>query len=80
MNCASKEEEIYTPIPYNLEIPQLFADKLIAPIIPTNNPLTEEGVALGNKLFFDTILSADETKSCASCHNPKSAFSDNSTI
>ena len=55
MNCASKEEEIYTPIPYNLEIPQLFADKLISPIIPTNNPLTEEGVALGKKLFFDTI-------------------------
>tara|TARA_R110002072_G_scaffold198637_2_gene356241 strand:+ start:396 stop:1412 length:1017 start_codon:yes stop_codon:yes gene_type:complete len=76
MSCASKEEEIYTPIPYNLEIPQLFADKLIAPIIPTNNPLTEEGVALGKKLFFDKILSADETKSCASCHNPKNAFTD----
>ena len=77
MSCASKEEEIYTPIPYTLEIPQLFADKLISPIIPTNNPLTEEGVALGKKLFFDTILSADETKSCASCHNPKNAFTDN---
>lgn len=77
MNCTSKEEEIYTPIPYTLEIPQLFADKLISPIIPTNNPLTEEGVALGKKLFFDTILSADETKSCASCHNPKNAFTDN---
>ena len=76
MSCASKEEEIYTPIPYKLKIPQLFADKLIAPIIPTNNPLTEEGVALGKKLFFDTILSADETKSCASCHNPKNAFTD----
>lgn len=76
MSCASKEEEMYTPIPYNLEIPQLFADKLIAPIIPTNNPLTEEGVALGKKLFFDTILSADGTKSCASCHNPKNAFTD----
>ncbi|MFT7443108.1 MAG: cytochrome c peroxidase, partial [Maribacter sp.] len=32
-NCSSKEEEIYTPIPYNLEIPTLFAEKLIAPII-----------------------------------------------
>jgi cytochrome c peroxidase len=77
MSCASKEEEMYTPIPYDLEIPQLFADKLIAPVIPANNPLTEEGVALGKKLFFDTILSADETKSCASCHNPKNAFTDN---
>ena len=77
MSCTSKEEEIYTPIPYNLEIPTLFADKLIAPIIPANNPLTEEGVALGKKLFFDKILSGDETQSCASCHNPENSFTDN---
>ena len=77
MNCASKEEEIYTPIPYNLEIPILFADKLIAPIIPVNNPLTEEGVALGKKLFFDKILSGDNSQSCATCHNPQKSFTDN---
>jgi len=77
MSCSSTEEEIYTPIPYNLEIPTLFSDKLIAPIIPTNNPLTQEGVALGKKLFFDKILSGDETQSCASCHNPQKAFTDN---
>lgn len=77
MNCTSKEEEIYTPIPYNLEIPQLFAEKLIAPIIPTNNPLTQEGVALGKKLFFDKILSGNRTQSCATCHDPKKAFTDN---
>lgn len=76
MNCTSKEEEIYTPVPYNLEIPPLFADKLIAPIIPTDNPLTEEGVALGKQLFFDKILSGDGTQSCASCHRPQNAFSD----
>lgn len=77
MNCTSKEEEIYTPIPYSLEIPTLFADKLIAPVIPANNPLTVEGVALGKKLFFDKKLSGDETQSCASCHNPQKAFTDN---
>ena len=76
INCASKDEEIYTPVPYNLEIPVLFAEKLIAPIIPANNPLTEEGVALGKKLFFDSILSGDGTQSCASCHKPKIAFTD----
>ena len=77
MNCSSKEEETYVPIPYNLKIPQLFADKLIAPIIPTNNPLTKEGVALGKKLFFDKILSGNSTQSCATCHDPKIAFTDN---
>ncbi|WP_367889204.1 cytochrome-c peroxidase [Polaribacter filamentus] len=76
MKCASKEEEIYTPIPYNLEVPALFANKLIAPVIPSNNPLTQEGVALGKKLFFDKKLSGDETQSCASCHNPKKSFTD----
>ena len=75
--CSSvTQEETYTPVPYSLDIPPLFADKLIAPIIPTNNPLTQEGVALGKKLFFDTILSGDETQSCASCHNPQNAFTD----
>ena len=74
--CSSKEEEIYTPIPYNLEIPALFADKLIAPIIPTDNLLTEEGVLLGKKLFFDKKLSGDNTQACSSCHNPKKAFTD----
>ena len=75
-NCTSKEE-VYTPIPYNLEIPTLFANKLIAPIIPTNNPLTVEGVALGKKLFFDKILSGDNSQACANCHNPQKVFTNN---
>ena len=77
INCTSKEVEVYTPVPYNLEIPSLFQQKLIAPIIPTNNPLTEEGVALGKKLFFDKILSGNGTQSCSTCHDPKKAFTDN---
>lgn len=76
MSCTSKEEEVYKPVPYNLEIPSLFAEKLIAPVIPANNPLTEEGIALGKKLFFDKLLSGDNSQSCATCHNPKNAFTD----
>ncbi|PQJ81019.1 cytochrome-c peroxidase [Polaribacter porphyrae] len=77
MNCTSKEEENYTPVVYELKIPQLFKEKLINQIVPANNPLTQEGVALGKKLFFDKILSGDGTQSCASCHNPQKAFTDN---
>lgn len=33
--------------------------------------------ALGEKLFFDEILSVDNTISCASCHKPEFAFADN---
>ena len=78
LNCSSKgeEESVYTPVQTSLKIPELFQQKLIAPVIPTNNPLTEEGIALGKKLFFDPILSKDNTQSCASCHNPKRAFTD----
>ena len=76
MNCSSKEEDLYKPVAYNLEIPLLFSQKLIAPIIPANNPLTQEGVALGKKLFFEKLLSGDNSQSCASCHNPQNAFSD----
>jgi len=38
------------------------------------NPLTEEGVALGRKLFYDPILSKDNTISCSSCHLSYTAF------
>jgi cytochrome c peroxidase len=40
----------------------------------TKNPLTTEGVALGKKLFYDPILSADNTISCGSCHQQQAAF------
>jgi cytochrome c peroxidase len=31
---------------------------------------------MGRYLFFDTRLSLNNTKSCASCHDPQFAFSD----
>jgi len=40
------------------------------------NPLTRAKIVLGRKLFFDKRLSRDETLACASCHDPKLAFSD----
>ena len=45
------------------------------PDLPRDNPLTVEGVELGSKLFFDRRLSADNSESCATCHNPHLAFS-----
>lgn len=66
----------YTPTPLLLEIPQIFSDNIIDPIIPFNNPQTVEGVALGRKLFFDPILSADNSQACADCHSPENAFTD----
>jgi cytochrome c peroxidase len=38
--------------------------------VPKDNPLTEEKIRLGRRLFFDPILSVDARISCASCHDP----------
>ncbi len=40
------------------------------------NPLTKNGIALGKKLFYDPILSADNSISCGSCHAQMHAFAD----
>ena len=45
-------------------------------IYPADNPTTSAGLAVGKRLFFDPILSADSTVSCASCHAPERAFTD----
>lgn len=38
------------------------------------NQLSEEKVSLGRALFYDPILSRDNSISCASCHSPYNAF------
>ena len=63
--------------PYELDIPSQFSQLLPAPNIPSNNPLTEAGVSLGRKLFYDPILSGNNTQSCAGCHNQGNGFTDN---
>jgi cytochrome c peroxidase len=42
----------------------------------TEHTIPENDVALGKALFFDPILSADRTVSCASCHKPEHGFAD----
>ena len=45
--------------------------------IPADNPPTVETIALGRRLYYDPQLSRDGSISCASCHAPQFAFSDN---
>lgn len=65
--------EVWHPTPYELTIPQGFPDMNI----PADNPMTVEGVDLGKRLFYDPILSADNTQACANCHAPEFSFTDN---
>jgi cytochrome c peroxidase len=60
------------PTPYVLELPQGFPQ----PVIPPDNPLTVEGVELGRHLFYEKMLSDDNTMSCATCHQQQFNFSD----
>jgi len=42
--------------------------------IPADNPQTDAKIRLGAQLYFDTRLSADNTISCATCHDPKTGW------
>ena len=56
-----------------LETPEGFPDMEF----PEDNEYTEARWNLGKKLFYDPVMSSDYSVSCASCHEPKLAFSDN---
>jgi len=72
------KEDVYEPF--------IFDNPEIEIAIPINfpelnnsfyiNKPTKYGVELGEKLFFDKKLSANNTISCASCHIQENAFSD----
>lgn len=59
-----------TATPYTLATPAHFPD----PVIPTNNPLTVEGIKMGRMFYYDTILSTNNMR-CATCHVQANAFS-----
>jgi cytochrome c peroxidase len=48
--------------------------------VPETNALSHAKVALGRAFFFDKRLSLDGTLACASCHDPRLAFSDGRSV
>lgn len=49
-------------------------------LVPPENPVTADKVALGRQLFFDKRLSRDGSVSCATCHDPEHGFSDGKKV
>lgn len=45
-------------------------------LIPSDNAITAERVALGRKLYFEPKLSKDGSVACATCHDVSRGFSD----
>lgn len=72
--CRPTHDDSYQPTPYELPQPLFFPS---TNNIPDDNPMTEEGVALGEMLFFGTNLSpltSHLSSCCASCHHKEHSF------
>jgi len=73
--CKPTPQPSYQPTAYDFPQPHFFPTLTN---IPADNPMTEEGVALGRKLFYDPRLSGrdgnDGIRSCSSCHHQEHNF------
>jgi len=74
IDACNKTERSSTTLPnaITLEVPSNFPQP---EDVFKDNPLTNEGFALGRKLFYDGKLAKDGIASCASCHQQFAAFS-----
>lgn len=82
LHACTKEEkkveppEVYNPTAKTITVPAYVVNYLGEMPHPSDNPLTEEGVALGRKIFYDKRLSNDGTMACATCHKQENGFDD----
>lgn len=67
----------HSPTQLDLDIPSYLTES--EEILDSNNPTTIEGVELGRFLFYDKLVSRDNSMSCASCHIQALAFTDGKT-
>lgn len=75
--CSFDQDPIVIEPEIHYYIPEISSSLHIAGFLqPDRNMLSEEGVELGKRLFFDPNLSANGEVSCATCHSPELAFSD----
>lgn len=62
--------------PFIFNLPDHFPDFFV----PSDNLTTEEGVALGQRLYYDVMLSEGgpmQGRACASCHKQENSFTTN---
>lgn len=74
---CKKEIEIspveYDDTPYSLKY---INNTLPIPNLPNDNPMTVQKVILGKMLFYENLLSLDNSINCSSCHKQTTGFSD----
>ena len=77
---AQRPTERAAAIPIGTSV-QIEAPLGLPPLpIPIDNPPTAETIALGRRLYYDPILSVDNTVACASCHAPEFGFADGKSV
>jgi len=59
-------------VPYVWQLPE----GLVPPVVPDENPMSVEKVALGRHLFYDKRLSGNGTLACGGCHLQSLGFTD----
>jgi len=72
---ASSVKPLYLPSEYSV-YPLTFSRLFPVPNLPLDNPLLQERVNLGAKLFNEKALSKDNSISCSSCHIQSNALTD----
>lgn len=72
-SCSVDQEQ---EVVYPFEVP----DQLGKMPSFKDNTITKEGIELGRHLFYETRLSADNSVSCASCHQQSRAFADDMVL
>lgn len=86
LNPISGEEGVETTFDGTLDLsdPFNYGSQLIPAYINRDNTdgneITDEGATLGRVLFYDQALSANNTISCASCHQQGLAFGDDALV
>ena len=82
--CAPAPEE--TPKPTAESTPAASSEMPTPPVafgvvpVPADNPATPEKVALGRQLYYDSRLSADDSRSCYSCHVCENGLTDGKPV
>ena len=76
IGCASDDGTANSSLTLPM-VPVNLADAIPS---PERNPLTIDGAALGRRLFYDPLLSANNEVACATCHIQEHAFSDGDSV
>jgi cytochrome c peroxidase len=76
--CAKTKDEpaTYNPVAASIAVPDFVTSFAGDMKVPADNPLTVDGIILGRKLFYEKLLSNNNSISCATCHNQAEGFDD----